>query len=141
MTRSIAGETAEFEIVVWNTGPGTALDVTLDDDLPGADIEWFEVDDPSDPATTLVNNALHCDFGDLGVTTMEDSPARVTVAAETDRDDCGVLDNEAFADASNQDQIFADGLDPRPLPARRDRQDQRPAGPGPAGDGGQLHPE
>jgi fimbrial isopeptide formation D2 family protein/uncharacterized repeat protein (TIGR01451 family) len=103
-----AGETAEFEIVVWNTGPGTALDVTLDDELPGANLDWFEVSDPSNSCDDpIVNNELHCEFGDLGVTTMEDSTARVTVAAETDREDCGVLDNRAFANASNSDEIHA----------------------------------
>ncbi len=32
----------------------------------------------------------------------------MTVAAETDRDDCGTLNNRAFANASNSDEIFAD---------------------------------
>jgi uncharacterized repeat protein (TIGR01451 family) len=101
-----AGETAEFTIIVWNTGPGNATDVTIHDELPGANLEWSESDDPSD-SCEVVDNVLDCNFGDLGVTTMENSPARVSVAADTDRDDCGTLDNEAFANASNSDEISA----------------------------------
>ena len=101
-----AGETAEFTIVVWNTGPGTALDVTLHDELPGANLTWSEADDPSD-SCDVVNNVLDCSFGDLGVTTKDNSPARVTVSAETDRDQCEDLDNTAFAEASNADEIHA----------------------------------
>ncbi len=47
--------------------------MTLDDDLPvpdGSDIEWTESEDPSD-ACTVTDNVLHCEFGDLGITTME----------------------------------------------------------------------
>jgi uncharacterized repeat protein (TIGR01451 family) len=102
----VAGEPAEFEIVVWNTGPGTATNVTLHDELPGDNLVWSETDDPSD-SCDVVNNVLDCDFGDLGVTTMENSTARVTVTAATDGDDCGDLDNTAFADADNSDQINA----------------------------------
>ena len=102
----VAGEDAEFEIVVWNTGPGTATNVTLHDELPGSNLVWSEADDPSD-SCDVVNNVLDCSFGDLGVTTMDNSPARVTVVAETDGDDCGDLDNTAFADADNSDKIEA----------------------------------
>jgi fimbrial isopeptide formation D2 family protein len=50
---------------------------------------------------------LDCDFGDLGVTTMLTSPARVTVSGATDRQDCGELDNTAIADADNDDEVEA----------------------------------
>jgi fimbrial isopeptide formation D2 family protein/uncharacterized repeat protein (TIGR01451 family) len=89
-----AGETAIFDIVVWNTGPGTAFDVTLTDELPG-DLDWAE--DSGD--CSISEGVLTCDFGDLGVATKANSPARVTLSAETDRSDCGVLDNEAIADS------------------------------------------
>ena len=69
----------------------------------GSDIEWIEVADPSDECE-VVDNVLDCNFGTLGVTTMEESLARVTVAAETDRDDCGLLDNTAFADSTFTDR-------------------------------------
>jgi len=102
----VAGDDAEFEIIVWNTGPGTGTAVTLHDELPGANLVWSESADPSD-SCEVVANVLDCDFGDLGVTTMENSTARVTVTAETDDDDCGVLDNTAFAEAGNSDEIQA----------------------------------
>jgi uncharacterized repeat protein (TIGR01451 family) len=95
-----AGETASFSIVVWNTGPGTALGVTLHDELPG-DLDWQENSDACD----IVSGVLDCSFGDLGVTTQLNSPAKVTVFAETDRTDCGILDNDAFADADNNDEV------------------------------------
>ncbi|MDH4334187.1 MAG: DUF11 domain-containing protein [Chloroflexota bacterium] len=98
-----AGETASFSIVVWNTGPGTAFNVTIDDDLPG-DLAWSEDSD----ACEIVDGALECWWEELGVTSMQDSPARVTLSAETDRSDCGDLDNKAFANASNADEVFAE---------------------------------
>lgn len=98
-----AGETASFSIVVWNTGPGTAFNVTIDDDLPG-DLAWSEDSD----ACEIVDGALECWWEELGVTSMEDSPAFVTVSAETDRSDCGDLDNEAFANATNADEVSAE---------------------------------
>ena len=98
-----AGETASFSIVVWNTGPGTAFNVTIDDDLPG-DLDWNE----DSSACEIVEGVLECWWEELGVTSMENSPASVTVWAETDRSDCGDLDNEAFANATNADEVSAE---------------------------------
>lgn len=95
-----AGEAASFEIVVWNTGPGAAFDVTLEDELPEG-LTWSEDSDDC----SIAGGILTCDFGDLGVTTLENSPARVTVTADTERADCGLLENTAFADASNDDEV------------------------------------
>ncbi|MEO6058389.1 MAG: Ig-like domain-containing protein, partial [Candidatus Limnocylindria bacterium] len=95
-----AGETASYSIVVWNTGPGTAVNVTLEDDLPG-DLSWSE----NSEDCSIKAGVLTCSFGDLGVTTPENSPAKVTVSAVTDRSDCGILDNDAFADADNNDRV------------------------------------
>ena len=90
-----AGEVASFTIVVWNTGPGTAFDVTLTDDLPG-DLAWSE----NSTKCSITSGVLSCDFGDLGVTTKEASTARVTLTATTDRSDCGILSNTAIADST-----------------------------------------
>jgi uncharacterized repeat protein (TIGR01451 family) len=98
----VAGDTAVFDIVVWNTGPGTALNVTLHDELPGG-IVWTE----DSPDCAILAGVLDCDFGDLGVTTQLNSPARVTVSGTTDRQDCGELDNTAIADADNDEPIEA----------------------------------
>jgi uncharacterized repeat protein (TIGR01451 family)/fimbrial isopeptide formation D2 family protein len=96
------GDSVSFTIVVWNTGPGDALNVTLDDPLPGG-LNW--TDDSADCSITSGN--LHCQFGDLGVTTKENSPARVTVSADTTREDCGTLNNTAVAHADNNDDVQA----------------------------------
>jgi uncharacterized repeat protein (TIGR01451 family)/fimbrial isopeptide formation D2 family protein len=98
----VAGDTAGFDIVVWNTGPGTALNVTLHDVLPSG-IVWTE--DSAD--CEILAGVLDCDFGDLGVTTVLNSPARVTVSGATDRQDCGELDNTAIADADNDEEVEA----------------------------------
>ncbi len=96
------GDSASFTIVVWNTGPGTAINVTLDDPLPGG-LTW--TDDSAD--CSISSGTLHCDFGDLGVTTKANSPAHVTVTASTTRNDCGTLDNLATASADNNDDVTA----------------------------------
>ncbi|HEX4983327.1 MAG TPA: Ig-like domain-containing protein, partial [Ilumatobacteraceae bacterium] len=87
-----AGDTASFTIVVWNAGPGTAFDVTLTDTLPG-DLDWSENSDDC----SIDEGVLTCDFGDLGISTKDASTARVTLSAETDRTECGVLNNTAIA--------------------------------------------
>jgi uncharacterized repeat protein (TIGR01451 family) len=91
----VAGETASFTIVVWNTGPGTALDVELTDTLP-AGLAWSE----NSAACSITSGVLSCDFGDLGISTKAASTARVTLTAATDRTDCGVLNNTAIADSN-----------------------------------------
>ena len=50
---------------------------------------------------------MHCAFGDLGVTTKEQSTASVTVTADTTREDCGSLHNVATAHADNSDDVQA----------------------------------
>jgi uncharacterized repeat protein (TIGR01451 family)/fimbrial isopeptide formation D2 family protein len=97
------GESASFTITVWNTGPGTAYNVTLNDPLPGG-LAW--TDDSND--CSISSGTLSCNFGDLGVTTMENSPATVTVTAPTTREDCGTLDNLATASADNNDDVTAE---------------------------------
>ena len=96
------GDSASFTIVVWNAGPGTALNVHLDDPLPGG-LAW--TDDSA--SCDVVGGDLQCDFGDLGITTMQNSPARVTVTAPTTRQDCGTLNNVATASADNADSVQA----------------------------------
>ena len=96
------GDTASFTIKVWNAGPGTALNVTLDDPLPGG-LAW--TDDSAD--CSITSGTLHCDFGDLGITTKDNTPAVVTVTAPTTREDCGTLPNAATASADNTDDVQA----------------------------------
>jgi uncharacterized repeat protein (TIGR01451 family) len=96
------GDSASFTIVVWNAGPGTASNVTLDDPLPGG-LTWTDDSD----SCTITGANLHCSFGDLGVTTKANSPATVTVTAPTTREDCGTLDNLATAHADNNPDVTA----------------------------------
>jgi uncharacterized repeat protein (TIGR01451 family) len=96
------GDSASFTIVVWNAGPGTASNVTLDDPLPGG-LTWTDDSD----SCTITGANLHCSFGDLGVTTKANSPATVTVTAPTTREDCGTLDNLAAAHADNNPDVTA----------------------------------
>jgi uncharacterized repeat protein (TIGR01451 family) len=99
-----AGELAEFTIEVVNNGPDAALEVILDDRLPNSGLDWFEAPDRAactitdDPAGDL----LHCDIGTLAAGAF----FSVTVKAQTDEGDCGVLANEARASAKNEPPEF-----------------------------------
>jgi uncharacterized repeat protein (TIGR01451 family) len=109
-----AGEQASFTLTVWNLGPGDAFDVELHDDLP-AGLQWdFEVvsGDATDSdcriASSLVfggvqQMSIGCDFGTVGVTSMANGIV-IRVFADTERADCGLLENNASADGSNLDE-------------------------------------
>lgn len=99
----VGGQTASFEIVVWNAGPGTAHDVMVSDKLPGG-LDWAE----DSEACSIANGILSCAFGDLGVSSFEQTDARVTVSAETTSEDCGQLLNLAVASASNNEDVDDD---------------------------------
>ncbi len=108
----VVGEEASFTIAVWNAGPGTDLDVTLHDDLPEGlawDFEVLQGDADCMIASSLVNGgveqrSIDCDLGDLAPSLPEDGVI-IRVFAETDLDDCGLMENTAFADASNDDEV------------------------------------
>ena len=92
------GDSVSFTITVWNNGPGTASNVTLDDPLPGG-LDWAT----NNQACSITSGALHCAFGDLA----DKASVSVTVAADTTREDCGTLDNTATAHADNSDDVQA----------------------------------
>lgn len=115
-----AGETASYTIVVWNAGPGTAFDAGWSDDLP-AGVSW-SIDlvnpDNDDSCISGIDQSGHqsasCDFGDLAASAMPTAPYDenssgkvIVVSGKTDREDCGELDNTAFASASNADTVQA----------------------------------
>ncbi len=112
-----AGDEASFTLTVWNAGPGDAFDVELHDDLP-AGLAWDFVivsgdatDEDCMVASSIVlggeqQMSIDCEFGTLGVTSMEDGIV-IRVFADTDRTDCGLLENDAWVDASNDDRIDA----------------------------------
>jgi uncharacterized repeat protein (TIGR01451 family) len=90
-----AGDDAVFQIVVTNLGPGTAYDVTLDDQLPGG-IAW-DVDNDTD-CTISDTGFLECDFGDLA----EDGTRTITITGQTVATNCGTLLNDVEVEASNE---------------------------------------
>ena len=108
----VAGEEASFTITVWNAGPGTAFGVELHDDLPAGlpwDVEVLQGTADCNIASSLAlgsdeQRSIDCDLGDLAPSSMEDGVV-IRVFAETDQDDCGLIENTAFADASNDDEV------------------------------------
>lgn len=96
-----AGSDVGFTVTVSNDGPGTAYDVTVSDDLPDG-LDWTI--DPAVDGCAIADGTLSCDLGDLAA----DSEVAIHVSASTDEDDCGTITNEAFADASNDDEVSAD---------------------------------
>ena len=102
-----AGDYASFTITVTNNGPGAATNVDIDDTLPAGSgatpLVWSEFPDKAE--CTVVNNVLHCDIASLA----DDASFSVTVRALTDADDCGLLNNTAFADADNNTQVSDTG--------------------------------
>ena len=105
------GDQASFTIVVWNIGPGSALNATLDDPLPAGEsgsLSWSIDPAYSGPGTCQITGAagaqtLSCSFGDLAAGTTKDEPsASITVVATTSpADNCATLDNTATVVADN----------------------------------------
>jgi uncharacterized repeat protein (TIGR01451 family) len=88
-----AGDTISFTIVVENPSDDVAENVTLTDTLPNGGLNWFE--DPDHPDCSIAGGILTCNFGDLDGGDSE----TVTVSAETDPADCGLVFNRAWTDA------------------------------------------
>jgi uncharacterized repeat protein (TIGR01451 family)/fimbrial isopeptide formation D2 family protein len=107
-----AGEIASYTIVVWNAGPGLALDASWSDELP-AGVSWsvnlLNPDGDDACASSMDSDgkqSASCEFGDLAVTSKAGGKL-IVVSGRTDREDCGELDNTAFAFASNADTVQA----------------------------------
>jgi uncharacterized repeat protein (TIGR01451 family)/fimbrial isopeptide formation D2 family protein len=107
-----AGELASYTITVWNAGPGAALDASWSDELP-AGVSWtvqLQNPDGDDVCMSSMdaegNQSASCSFGDLAASDKAGGKV-IVVSGWTDRADCGVLDNTAFADASNADTVQA----------------------------------
>ena len=99
-----AGEDVVFTIQVDNSGPGTALSVTLVDNLPGG-VAGAWVEDPDNPDCEITGNKLTCDFGDMA----SGDSKTVTVKAPTDYDNCAVYDNTAQVTSDSGDGDVDDG--------------------------------
>ena len=92
-----AGQTATFQIVVSNAGPGTATDVTLTDNLP-AGVDWSEDSPFCSISGPVGSEVLSCDFGDMTA----GASHTVNVSGLTDAADCGPLPNLASVAATNE---------------------------------------
>jgi uncharacterized repeat protein (TIGR01451 family) len=99
-----AGEPIGFTITVSNAGPGTATDVTLEDDLSDLDddgqpdgLVWTE----DSEACSIADQVLTCDFGDLAA----GEDASVRLSAETSEELCATYTNVAVASASNNPDV------------------------------------
>ena len=89
-----AGDTATFTIVVTNLGPGSALNVVIDDPLPaGGGVTWGT----ATPNCTVVANVLHCNVGTLA----QGASFTAVVTALTSLQACTDMPNTATASASN----------------------------------------
>ena len=87
-----AGDPIGFDIVVTNTGDGSAFNVQVTDDLPDG-IDWAEDSDVCSivPDTGTVGQVMTCDVGTLAA----QGTFTVHLSGTTDAADCGVVDNTA----------------------------------------------
>ncbi len=115
-----AGEEASFHVLIWNAGEGDALNAEFGDDLPPGSWSFDLVNaDQNDTCISGIETdgiqTIGCDFGTLEPSAMpvapfgEGSPGKVIrIYRDTDREDCGSLDNLAWADASNDNRVGDD---------------------------------
>jgi uncharacterized repeat protein (TIGR01451 family) len=102
-----AGDDIGFTVDVSNAGPGTALDATLADPLPGGTATDWVIDPAyAGPGTCAINGPsgsqeLDCSFGDLA----SGDSASVHVSSTTTFDHCTTYDNTATASASNSSDV------------------------------------
>jgi uncharacterized repeat protein (TIGR01451 family) len=94
-----AGDVAQFTILVKNWGPGTALNVHVEDDLP-AGVTWT-----ISPAvvgcsidTAPAPDVLSCDFASLA----SGASVEISIQGDTVAANCGTLHNEVVVSASNE---------------------------------------
>jgi uncharacterized repeat protein (TIGR01451 family) len=100
------GDPIGFTVTVSNAGPGTAVNVTLNDPLPtGKGVDWSI--NPANPACHIDGSApsqtLVCAFGDLAA----ESSASVHIISGTTAASAGTYDNTATASADNAPSVDA----------------------------------
>lgn len=98
-----AGTQIGFDIVVSNSGDGTATDVTVHDELPAGpagNLDWTL--DPAYEGCAITGEVgtqvLDCTLGDVTPGTTLDA---IHVVADTQLDDCGTITNTASVDSDN----------------------------------------
>ena len=102
-----AGAGVGFTVTVASTGPNPALDVTLDDPLPGAaGVSWTLSPAYAGPGSCAITGSapaqtLACSFGTMA----PGATASVHVAGTTSAATTGTLSNTATARAANHDPV------------------------------------
>lgn len=101
------GEHAAFDISVTSLGPSTAQNVSIDDELPNATFDWEVVSESISGACSIgTGNMLDCVIGDLDPTSSFTVRVQTTTPIALGSSSCGTtLDNIAFADADNTDEV------------------------------------
>jgi uncharacterized repeat protein (TIGR01451 family) len=107
------GDHAAFDITVTSVGAATAENVTITDELPNNVLDWeivSENDVPgADKCAITDGNTLHCDVGDLAPTSSFTVRVQTTEPIALGSDLCNTdLDNTAFADADNAEEVWDD---------------------------------
>lgn len=104
------GDHAAFDITVTSLGPATAQNVTIDDELPNDVLDWEVVSEDIPGACSITGgNSLHCDVGDLPASDSFSVRVQTTAPIALGSELCGeTLDNTAFADADNADEVSDD---------------------------------
>jgi uncharacterized repeat protein (TIGR01451 family) len=97
-----AGEQAQFEITIWNLGPGTAYDVEVVDTAP-VGTTWTVLDDGGLECSSDVDEGqqtLTCTLDELAAG--EANARTILIGYDTSAADCGLLDNAVAVTASNE---------------------------------------
>ena len=104
------GDHAAFDITVTSLGPAIAQNVTIDDTLPNSVLDWEIVSEDIPGACSItMGNTLHCDVGNLAPSNSFSVSVRTTEPIALGSERCGeTLDNTAFADADNADEVSDD---------------------------------
>ena len=123
-----AGDEASFHIVIWNAGPGDTLDSEFFDQLPPGEWDFELINVDGDDACGMGSGSVpggepvqtvSCSFGTLAPSGIpvppfdaESAGKVIRVFRDTTSEDCGTLHNgadaTAWADASNNDRVFAE---------------------------------
>ncbi|HEX5077086.1 MAG TPA: hypothetical protein VFW03_28005 [Gemmatimonadaceae bacterium] len=98
------GNNIGFDIVVSNSGPGTASGVTVTDTLP-AGFSWTENSGSCTIGTGMLGEKI---LGCSGITLTNGGTFSVTVTTPTVAANCALITNKAWADASNDDPVNDD---------------------------------
>src|SRR5205807_6910590 len=94
-----AGDTANFTIVLTNTGAGLARSVALSDTLPSSPgLNWMIDGGTGAAQCSISSGVLTCSFGDLAA----GAGKSVHITSPTTPATCGTIENTAEGTAANE---------------------------------------